>query len=279
MDKDRRKVLGMAGCMAAAGVLGTGAFRLVGAQEDKKDEPKARPPVKLDDKGKVLHEVLPYVALDPDEALKLSYSNKLIGDCMYGVFATVVEMLADKVGGAYLTYPTSVTRFGAGGIVGWGATCGSVQGAAMAIYLVSPNPTPIIDEVLNYYQYTMLPDLRPPNAAMDIKPSRADSTLCHVSISHWTKASGAKTFSKERVERCAQLAANLTKKTVEALNAQLAGSFKADFPIPEEVVACRACHDMGGAMENTRGKMNCLTCHSGHDELKPNIYEKPPIKL
>lgn len=282
MDKERRKVLGMAGCMAAAGVLGGGALKMVAAQDAKpeaKPQITKRPEIKLDSKGKVRHEPLPYVALDPEAALDLSYSNKLMGDCMYGVFSTIVEMLADKVGGPYLTYPTTVTRMGAGGIVGWGATCGAIQGAAMAIYLVSPDPTPVIDEVLNYYQYTMLPDVKPKNAKMDIVPSKADSTLCHVSISHWTKASGAKAFSKERTERCAHLAACLTRETVTALNAQLAGTFKGAFPIPEAVVACRACHDMGGSMENTRGKMNCLTCHSGHDDIKPNIYEKPPAKI
>lgn len=278
MDKGRRKVLGMAGGLACAGVLGTGALRMVGAQQNNQ-EVKKRPEIKLDSKGKVHHEPLPYVALDPKEALEFSYSNKLIGDCFYGVFATIVEMLADKVGGPYLTYPTTVTRVGAGGIVGWGSTCGAIQGAAMAIYLVSPNPTPVIDEVFNYYQYTSLPDQKIQRAAMEIKPSIAQSTLCHVSISHWTKVSGAKTFSKERTERCAHIAACVTEKTVSALNAQLAGNFKADFPIPEAVTACRSCHDMGGAMENTRGKMNCLTCHSGHDEMKPNIYEKPPVKL
>jgi hypothetical protein len=276
MNQDRRRVLGMAGGLAAAGVLGAGALRLAGAQDKA---PTKRPEIKLDKKGKVYHEPLPYVALDPEEALELAYTNKLLGDCFYGVFATIVEMLADKVGGPYLTYPTTVTRVGAGGIVGWGATCGALQGAAMAIYLVSPNAAPIIDEVFNHYQYTALPDVPIKRAQMEIKPSRADSTLCHVSISHWTKASGAKAFSKERTERCAHIAACVTRETVIALNAQLAGSFKGEFPIPEAVTACRACHDMGGEMENTRGKMNCLTCHSGHDEKKPNIYDVAPKKI
>ncbi|MHB8767099.1 MAG: C-GCAxxG-C-C family (seleno)protein, partial [Deferrisomatales bacterium] len=251
-------------------------LRLAGAQDKA---PTKRQEVKLDKKGKVHHEPLPYVTLDPEEALDRAYTNKLLGDCFYGVFATVVEMLAEKVGGPYLTYPTTVTRVGAGGIVGWGTTCGAIQGAAMAIYLVSPDPTPIIDEVFNHYQYTALPDVKPKNAKMDIAPSTAGSTLCHVSISHWTKVSGAKAFSKERTERCAHLAAVVTRKTVSALNAQMAGSFQAAFPIPEEVKKCRSCHDMGGEMENTRGKMNCLTCHSGHDEQKPNIYEVPPKKI
>jgi len=283
MDKDRRKVLGMAvgfaaaGGLAAAGVLGSGAYRIAEASE--KPVVGKRPKVKLDSKGKVYHEPLPYVALDSAEAVELAYSNKLIGDCFYGVFATVVEMLADKVGGPYLTYPISVTRVGAGGIVGWGSTCGCLQGAAMAIYLVSPDPTPIIDEVFNYYQYSPLPDIKIKRAKMEIVPSIAESTLCHISISHWTKASGAKAFSKERTEGCAHVAACVTNRTVSALNAQLAGKFKADFTIPAAVASCRACHDIGGSMENTRGKMNCLTCHSGHDEIKPNIYEKPAVKL
>jgi hypothetical protein len=264
MDRNRRKVLGMAGGLAAAGVLGTGAFRLAVAQEDKKS-PSKRPEVKFDKKGKVFHEPLPYVPLDAAEAIELAYSNKLIGDCMYGTFATLVEMLADQVGGSYLTYPTTVTRFGAGGMVGWGTTCGCLNGAAMAIYLVSPDPEPIIDEVFNHYMYTALPDVKIKGAKMEIAPSTAESTLCHVSISNWTKVSKAKTFSPERTERCAHLAAAVMNRTVLALNAQKAGTFKAAYPIPAEVTACRACHDKGGQLENTRGKMSCSTCHEKHE--------------
>lgn len=276
MDRDRRKLLATAGVLGAAGVLGGGALRFANAKEEQVTK---RPEVKLDAKGKVYHEPLPYAPLDPAAAQDLSYTNKLIGDCYYGVFATIIEMLADKVGGEYLTYPISATRVGAGGIVGWGSTCGSLQGAAMAIYLISPNPVPIIDEVFNYYQYTSLPDQKPTNAKMDIVPSIADSTLCHISISHWTKASGEKAFSKARTERCAHLAAVTTRRTVEALNAQFAGEFKPTHMIPEAVASCRACHDIGGAMENTRGKMDCLGCHSGHDEIKPNIYDRIGTKL
>jgi hypothetical protein len=275
MDMNRRKFVA-AGVIGTAGVIGAGCMRLANA---KTETPTKRPEIKLDSKGKVYHEPLPYVELNPLAAQDLSYTNKLMGDCMYGVFATIVEMLADKVGGQYLTYPTSVTRMGAGGIVGWGSTCGSLQGAAMAIYLISPDPVPLIDDVFNFYQYTALPDQKPGNAKMDITPSIADSTLCHISISHWTKASGHKAFSKERTERCAHLAAVTTRRTVEALNAQLAGNFKSTSLIPEAVASCRACHDIGGAMENTRGKMDCLGCHSGHDEIKPNIYDRIGTKL
>jgi hypothetical protein len=266
MKMNRREaVVAVASGVAMAGVLGTtGSIRKVFAVEENKDIVK-RPEVVLDKKGKVYHDPLPYVQLDPNEVAERAHTNKLIGDCMYGVFATLVEVLAGKVGGPYLTYPTTVTRYGKGGVMGWGTTCGVINGAAMAAYLVSPDPGPIVDEIINYYQYTALPDIKPKNAKMDIVPSVAGSTLCHVSISQWCKASGLKTFSPERTERCAQLAANTARQLVTALNAQKVGTFKTTYAIPAEVTACRACHDKGGELENTRGKMSCTACHDKHD--------------
>jgi hypothetical protein len=265
MSMDRRKALAtIAGSITAASVAGAIVVKEVTASQ-LKDTPLKRPEIVLNKKGKVHHEPLPYVALDPDAVADRAYKNKLIGDCMYGVFATIVEELADKVGGPYMTYPTTVTRYGKGGVMGWGTTCGTVNGMAMAAYLVSPDPAPIIDEVINYFQYAELPDYKPKDAIMDITPSIADSTLCHVSVSEWCKASGHKAFSKERTQRCAHLAASMTRKLVLALNEQQAGTFKAAYPIPAEVKACRACHDKGGKLENTRGKMSCTACHDKHE--------------
>lgn len=267
---DRRKALTtIAGSVAIAGVAGT---TLV--QNAVASKPTVRAAVKLDKKGKVYHEPLPYVALDPLEAQDRAYKNKLIGDCQYGVFATVIEMLAEKVGEPYLTYPTTVTRVGAGGTVGWGGTCGALLGASELIYLVSADPVPLIDDVFNFYMYTALPDQRPRTANEDIKPSIADSILCHISISNWTEVSNEKAFSKTRSKRCAQLDAAIARRTVKGLNEQLAGKFKATATIPAVVAECRACHDKGGEMENTRGKQDCLACHSGHDEVKPNLYDR-----
>lgn len=276
---DRRKALAIiAGGVTAASVAGVVMVQSVAAAQAK-NEPTKRPEVKFDKKGKVYHEPLPYVALDPLEARDRAYKNKLIGDCQYGVFATIIEMLSEKIGAPYLTYPTTVTRVGAGGTVGWGGTCGALLGASELIYLVSPDPVPLIDDVFNFYMYTDLPDQRPKTANEDIVPSIADSILCHISISHWTKISGEKAFSKTRSKRCAQLDAAITRRTVEVLNAQLAGDFKATAVIPAAVADCRACHDKGGEMENTRGKQDCLACHSGHDEVKPNIYDRIGKKL
>mgnify|MGYP005852166595 CR=1 FL=1 len=267
---DRRKAITtIAGGVAVAGLTGTTLVRnAVASQPQKRQAPK------LDNRGKVYHEPLPYVKLDPLEAQDRAYKNKLIGDCQYGVLATVVEMLAEKVGEPYVTYPITYSRVGAGGTVGWGGTCGSLLGASELIYLVSPDPVPLIDDVFNFYMYTSLPDQRPKTANEDITPSIADSILCHISISHWTSVSKAKAFSKTRSKRCAQLAGSITRRCVEALNAQLAGNFKSTATIPAVVAECRACHDRGGEMENTRGKQDCLACHDGHDEVKPNLYDR-----
>ena len=262
---NRREALtAIAGGVAVAGVTGVAAVQKVAAAQTK-DSATKRADVVLDKKGKVHHDPLPYVTLDPDAVADRSYKNKLIGDCMYGVFASIVEELAEKVGGPYLTYPTTVTRYGKGGVMGWGTTCGTVNGLAMAAYLVSPNPGPIIDELINYFQYANLPDYKPKDAIMDITPSVGDSTLCHVSVSRWTEASGHKAFSKERSQRCAHLVASVTRKLVIALNEQKAGTFKTTYPIPAEVKACRSCHDKGGKIEDTRGKMSCTTCHDKHE--------------
>lgn len=262
---DRRKALmTLAGSVTAVSFIGfLGKDRL--GPDVCVASPTKRPEVKLNKKGKVHHDPLPYVPLDPDAVADRAYKNKLIGDCMYGVFASIVEELAEKVGGPYLTYPTTVTRYGKGGVMGWATTCGTVNGAAMAAYLVSPKPGPIVDEVINYFQFAELPDYQPTDAVMDITPSTGESTLCHVSVARWCEASGHKAFSKERTQRCAHLAASMTRKLVMALNAQHEGNFKAAFPIPQEVKDCRSCHDKGGEVEDTRGKMNCTTCHAKHE--------------
>jgi hypothetical protein len=272
MDRNRRKTLTtLAGGAAAVGLLGPAVISRA-AEEAKPaaaDKPEIKPAAKvLNEKGQVVHQPLPYVRLDPERVAELAYDNYYKGDCMYGVFTSIVEALAEKVGEPYASYPTTVTRYGAGGVLGWATLCGAANGSAMAIYLVSKEPMPLIDEMYNYCQVTALPDYTPKKAKFKIAQSVSGSTLCHVSVTRWCAVSGAKAFSPERAERCGHLVASVAKKTVEVLNAQFDGQFKAAFPIPDEVKACRACHDQKGTLENTRGKMACGSCH---DEKHPEI--------
>ena len=94
-----------------------------------------------------------------------------------------------------------------------------------------------------------------------VASSVAGSTLCHVSISRWCDASGFKSYSAERADRCAQLVASVAKHTTEVLNAQAEGSFTATHKLSGATLACRGCHDAGGMLENSRGMMECGGCH------------------
>jgi hypothetical protein len=222
-----------------------------------------------DAEGKVRHELLPYERLHAPTVASRAYDNYYAGECMYAVFASIVEELAERVGEPYTSFPKTFTRYGAGGVVGWATLCGALNGAAMAIYLVSPDPEPAIDEVFGFYGQAELPNYRPAQAKHAVATSVAESVLCHVSVSKWCEASGKKSFSPERSDRCAQLSASVAKKTVEVLNAQFDGSFKPAYALPAAVEDCRGCHDKGSRFENTRGKDSCPSCHTGFLENHP----------
>ena len=161
--------------------------------------------------------------------------------------------------------------YGKGGVVGWASLCGALNGAAAAINLVSPEPDPLIDELYRWYEKEALPDYKPTNAKFDIQTSLSDSVLCHVSVTNWVDETGFKSFSPERGERCGWLAASTAKYAAELLNNQYDGTFTAVHGISTNVSQCRGCHDQGSDMENTRGKMECGSCHpelgAKHPEL------------
>lgn len=260
---NRRKVLSLIGTGAA--VTAVSGLRGLGASTPL---PGVKPPAS-GAQDKIQHTPLPYFKIDPVAVAERAYENYYRGECMYAVFASVLEELADKGGEPFRSYPTTVARFGAGGVMGWGSLCGSANGAAMAVYLLSPEPEPAIDEIMAYYGQASLPDYRPVQAKYEVPQSVSESVLCHVSVSRWCEASGKKSFSPERSDRCGQLSASVAKRTVEILNAQLDGTFVAAHPLPAAVAECRGCHEKGGRMENTRGKDTCTSCHAGFADQHP----------
>lgn len=263
MDHDRRRTLALLGGGLAAGLMGPSIVSWA-SKSGTKRAPRAQ-----DAGERAVHEPLPYVKLDPDHVGKLGYRYFYRGDCMYGVFGAIVDALAEQVGEPFTSYPTTVTRYGAAGVMGWGTLCGTANGAAMAIYLVSRDPAPAIDQVFAFYEQEALPNYQPAEARFEVPGSVAGSTLCHVSISKWCDASGHDAYSPERADRCAQLAASLAKHTVEVLNAQLDGSFTAARRPAAPELSCLGCHGRGSLLENTRGMMYCGTCHTDKLENHP----------
>ena len=215
----------------------------------------------------------PYAKLDPVACAERGYQAYLEErrHCMYGSFKGIIGELAAQKGAPYSSFPYKMMIIGAGGGGDWATLCGSLNGAMLAIALLCKTPKPVVDELFSWYQKEQLPNYRPAGATLEIPGSVSKSPLCHVSVSRWCKVSKQKSFSNAREERCAQLTASVVKKTVELLNAQADGSLKAVYPLPKYVQECRGCHDKGSPMENTRGKMECDSCHADLKADHPKI--------
>ena len=106
-----------------------------------------------------------------------------------------------------------------------------------------------------------------------MKSTKAESTLCHVSITRWTNASGFESFSPQRIERCARMVADLAGYTAELLNKVMLKEFKPQHQMSEITAGCLACHAKGHQAPNEPevvSKMSCTACHTDahHQEEK-----------
>lgn len=200
---------------------------------------------------------------------------------MYGVFAGIVTQLGEKLGEPYRSFPCSMMVYGRSGVCDWGSLCGALNGSAAAVGLIcrsseelqiklKPQKTKqekqqakIIDELFRWYEETVLPVYNPlePVTQMDMPKSIANSVLCHNSTTNWSSESGFKIFTQQQKERCRRLTADVAKKTVEILNAELDGKFQPVHKLSPKVSTCRSCHAKPSKQRDTRGKMDCTSCH------------------
>jgi hypothetical protein len=203
----------------------------------------------------------PYKPLDSEVAAARAYAGYWELECMYGGFESIAAPIAEQLGSPYKDFPFAMMKFGGGGIYGWGTVCGTISGAAAAIQLLSPKPQPLVDALFIWYESEALPDYHPKEAKFPEIRSIATVPLCHASISNWCKASGKKSYSDERKERCAALCGSVARKAVMLLNDQ-ADAKSLLVTLPAATQACSSCHEQGGVLENSRGKMSCGGCHS-----------------
>jgi hypothetical protein len=203
----------------------------------------------------------PYKPLDPDMVGQRAFESYLKGHCMYGSFEGIVGTLADQLGDPYKSFPFMMFKYGAGGVNGWGTLCGSLNGSVAAIQLLSPNPNPVIDHLMAWYETEPLPNFYPKGAKFPEVRSAAGTPLCHESIAHWCKKAGKKSYSPERIERCGTLTASVARKTVLLLNDQAAGKPLVVLAQSKQTQSCSSCHEKGGMVENVRAKMDCGGCH------------------
>jgi hypothetical protein len=211
----------------------------------------------------------PETGLDVERTRELGYAGfqgialtdgTTHGGCAFGTFNAIIGQLAEEVGAPYTTIPVQMMDWAGAGVVGFGTLCGTLNGAAAAIGLICSgrDASAFVSDLLTWYSEADLPtNLYAPTG--ELPQSRADSNLCHVSLTHWCRTSGFASGSPERAERCSRLAGDVAATAVEMLNTSALGLQR-----PSEKTVCRACHYMGdnyAAGQFTHGEMNCLTCH------------------
>ncbi len=211
----------------------------------------------------------PYKKLDPLAVAEAAYEGYYKAACGFGAFDSIIEPLRKEVGFPFTVMPSGLFIIGQGGVAETASLCGALHGASGAIFLVSGGfdrknrdlSYSIIQDLFLWYEQTSLPDYRPKNPRFEIAKTVAGSTLCHVSVSKWCKATKFKAFSKERSDRCGWITAAVAKQAAELLNKYADGPFKATHTLPAAAQSCRKCHDRGSKLENTRGITDCGGCH------------------
>ncbi len=188
-------------------------------------------------------------------------------DCASATFGAIVGQLQEAVGEEpehpYHGIPLSMMQWASAGVAGFASLCGTLNGACAAIGLVCSNTDAkgYIGDLLTWYSETALPIYPSPEYEEPHAQSKAESNLCHLSVTKWCLASGYGSGSPERADRCACISADVASKVAEILNSGVGGAL--GNPRDNSTI-CGACHYAGtdvAAGQFTRGKMNCHSCH------------------
>lgn len=259
-------------------VVGTGAVAIAACAP--KEVVKT---VEVEKQVEVAKEVPPYpwqyVKLDVEEVRKRGHEGYYRGDCCFGGFVAIIEALRDKVGFPFTQIPVEMMGFGAGGMAGWGTTCGALIGAAAAINLVTEKDVArkLVSELLGWYSITPFPSEQSNRYAVnheflvkeyksdkELPQSVSNSPLCHVSVTEWCRNAEIASGSPERAERCGRLTGDVAAYAAELLNAHFDGTFAPAFQGFEDSATCASCHSVGPEYDKgqfTNGKMECTACH------------------
>ena len=196
----------------------------------------------------------PTAGLDANAVAERAYQGFWVNACCWAVVDGVIGTLQETLGSPYTNLDLMAFKFGAGGINGWGTTCGTCLGGVLCANIIAgvtgtaDKGSQMGNDLMGYYAQSSFPLYTPVvskyAAVGGTKPeylpggiiptSISDSPLCHVSTSKWmaaaTIANGGVPIlsgSNERKERCARVAGTMARKTVELLNAWKAGTYVA----------------------------------------------------
>lgn len=196
----------------------------------------------------------PYEKIDPARAGETAYQAWYEVFCSQAVTLGLFQQLRETVGEPWTSFPIGSLRFGMGGMLGWGLTCGAPVASALVIGLVTPGETatPMVRELLQWYAETPLPVYAATNPRFsgEIPRTTAQNPLCHQSVGRWMKAADRPFGSDERRHRCASVTASVAYRTAELLNDWKDGKY----------VAPKSVWD-GAAAMGLPSQQNCMSCH------------------
>lgn len=203
----------------------------------------------------------PYEKVDPAQVGETAYHAWYEVFCSQAVTTGLFEQLRKNVGEPWTNFPIESISFGAGGMLGWGLTCGAPVAGALVIGLAVPKEysNAMIHDLLQFYADTPMPVYSPVNSKFngEIPKSVAKSPICHQSVGRWMKTADRSFGSDERKHRCASVTASVAYRTAELLNDWKDGKYKPDTAWS------------GPGTVGLPAQQNCMSCHGSDIPTAP----------
>ena len=264
----RRNVLTGCAALLAGGGIGSGLTAFAGSTPAVPVAQAGAPPLPWK-----------WVTLDPLEAGRRAYRLYIEGEgCGTGSYLALLSLLKEKVGHPWTTLPDMMMAHAQAGYAGHGTLCGALGGTTTIINLATYGEKgdmsrQMIDRLFWWYAEQEFPTERFDDISSMPKQVKvkAETPLCHTSVSSWTLAAGAEVTSKAKKERCAKVCGEVVYTVTNAINEYFDGKWTPPVWKPsKQIEHCVQCHgpdDMwqtGEGMNHQQGHMECLLCHADH---------------
>jgi len=244
-----------------------------------------------------------WIPLDPKAAARLGWEiykgqyTPAQSACCEATYWGVVQQLATNYPDSWGRVPKGLFNYGGGGVNGWGNICGCPN-AGSAILAQIGAPANVKNNFMRWYEKTALPS----NAARldydsstwtpggksagvwggsgcpipfnSLPRSRAESTLCHTSLTKWRAAADKFTLAvgvDHQSNRCGALVYDAAFYIATLLNEWKAGATIDGALSPAaSATGCKnaLCHGSSPTVPEceavtAQGIMNCKPCHTG----------------
>lgn len=292
MAKDaltRRDILSRAG-LGLAGAVGLGAIGCAtasapaAASAPADGAPVAATP-RVSDFPYQKH-LRPAYRLDAGAVKEAAYHAYYAGGCCHGTYSALLGHLAATAGAPFDQLPLDFGRFGIGGIELYGSICGAVLGGIMIVNQIVADPkarAAMMTDLMRWYERASFPSYVPAAtdaaekgltrdfSAANVKKLQVvpRSHLCHASVSGWCTANRVAANGADKKARCARLTADVAGRTVEVINAHLAGASPAAAAIDAASASCVSCHTPASTDLPVASGMECGACHTDKQKDHP----------